>query len=159
MRHLELKHLMSEGRMLSILLGGALLQDMVDPVLLITSVPSSLLTRVAVMTGHPVMLAGLFALCALLLAPYLAASLVRSFAPHRRMAAKLACLSLCIATVLWAFMGTISAGLGTGTVSNIFIRNAIMSLGFAAALAITLNNQLIRRCREQDSRHGEGAAA
>ena len=159
MRHLELKHLMSESRMLSILLGGALLQDMIDPVLLITSVPTSLLTRVAVLTGHPTTVACLFAVSAVLLAPFLAASLMRDMAPLRRLAAKLACLSLCIATVLWAYMGTISAGAGTGTVSNIFLRNAIMSLGFAAALAVSLNNQLMRKYQERESRQGGGAHA
>lgn len=159
MRHLELKHLMSESRMLSILLGGALLQDMVDPVLLIASVPTSLLTRVAGMTGHPVLLACLFAVCALLLLPFLAVSLLRGLERYRRIAAKLACLSLGIATVLWAYLGTLSAGMGTGTLSNIFLRNAVMSLGFSAALAVSLNNQLIRRCHERDSRQGEGAHA
>lgn len=145
---LEITHLKSENRMLSILVALMLIQDSLDPVQLVAWVQSSVVARVAELTGHPKIVAVVFAACALSVTPFLAASLVRRWNVAWRVpTARLACLGLSVAGLQWLLLAYLSSGLGTGTVSQIFGRYAIMSIAFAGALAISINNHQVRQCK------------
>lgn len=144
----ELQHAIVQARLLSILLAGALVFDLVDPALLILAVDGSMLHRVAMLTQHASAIGISFACLALGLVPYLVLQLLWPGSRWRRAVTKASCLVLVLGGLQWIFLAWTARHVDYEVVGGIFLRTGIGAMLFAAALALSLNSEQARQLLE-----------
>lgn len=145
----ELQHMTLMLRLMTALLAGAMLADLIDPALLLMHTPESLVFRAATATKMgPQALALLFLALAVLLAPFFALQL-GMLAARRRGITQLACLSLALTGVVWAFLAWRAVPLDLGAAPVVFARHGAAALLFALVLAWSLNAEQVRTLLER----------
>lgn len=146
----ELQHAQVQLRLVASLLACTLFFEMVDPAMMILQVPTSVLSRVAVMTHQPELLAGLFLACAVAVLPYAVMQLLCPDHPRRRDLTKLACAALAGAGLLWICMAYTARLTDFPYVVGVFLRTGVGAFLFALTLALSLNCELARTLLERE---------
>lgn len=149
--HRELLHFRAECRFISALLALSMVFNMLEPAILIFSAPETVLSQVASSTRRPEWLALFFIQAAIALIPYVWVQAFHPRASARRWATKLACFSLCCASALWALLAFTSRGFDFAVITGLFLRNSAGAVTFALALAISLNNELLRNTAKNEA--------
>lgn len=144
----ELQHALVQSRLLSILLAGALVFDLVDPALLILVVDGSMVHRVAMMTQHAAAIGISFACLAIGLLPYLVVQLLWPRSRWRRGVTKASCAVLVLGGLQWIFLAWTARHVDYEVVGGIFLRTGVGAILFAVALALSLNSELARQLLE-----------
>jgi hypothetical protein len=146
----DLLHAQLQVRVMSFLLAGSLLFELLDPLLLLLQPNSTMLYRVAMSTqlrAHGVAL--LFGGLAAALAPFLVLQ-IGWLARRRRGVVKFTCLVLAAAALLWFFLAWRCTHLDLdGAVSVIFARSGLGALFFSLALSFSLNAERVRSLLEE----------
>jgi hypothetical protein len=134
-----------EHRFFITLLSFSLLLDMINPAILIMVTPQSLLYKTAVVTGFPPgIVAGVFTVCAMLTLPNTVMTILwRNRFEHRNVT-KLAVAGFALCGIMWAVMAVAARTLDVEWQVQQYLQNAVISIAFAAALALMLNNQMKR---------------
>jgi len=141
----ELQHNQVQLRMLQILLSLSMMFDMFDPATFILTEPSSIIHRVSALAYSPELLAYIFVMLGVLLAPY---ALMQIFCPchaRRRGITQLACLALAVASLQWMYMAYLSRDLDIESITGVWIRTGLGALGYSLVLALTLNAERARQ--------------
>lgn len=144
----NLKHANHEARLLLVALGSSLMFDMLDPMLLILGTGASIVSKAAIITGFPIVIAGAFGAAAALLIPLLIFQIFCPAHEERDFVIRLALIGLALGGVVWMFLAYTVRVLDYTTVTSIFARNGIWNIFLAGILAYRLNYQQQRRQEE-----------
>lgn len=150
----ELQHAAVQLRLMTAVLMGSMLCELLDPALLLVTAPGSLVHRAAAATTlGPLGMAGLLAACAALLLPLLVLQLWPCASrARRRDATRLACLALAASAVLWTFLAWRAlTALDLQGAPLLFARHGFGALLVAGALAWSLNAEQLRVLLERSS--------
>lgn len=143
----ELLHVRVQLRLVAVLLAATIAFELADPALLLLSGDGrSIIERTAAVAALGTLGAGLvFVALAGLLLPFVATQ-CGLWPSARRSAAKLACVALSIAALLWFFLAWRAMPLNLGAAASLlFIRNGAGAITFALAIALSLNAELLRK--------------
>lgn len=140
----ELQHQEVQLRIVAVLLSGMMLFNFLDPAIFILNVPSSIIARVAMMTGEGSCVAWGFIGLSLMIVPYVVMNLFFPRHGCRRDCTKVACLGLAGAGLLWFLLAWASKSTDFPYVVGVYVRSGAGALAFAMTLALSLNNELAR---------------
>lgn len=137
-----------EVRLLSLVLTGSFLNDLVEPIFYIATVHDSMIYRVACLTHTPWAVVAIFAAAALVALPHFVALLCMPRFLACRAPRKMACAAACAASLLWAYLGTLALPLDAGALPFLYWRACLGALVIAAVYGFSLNSQQLRILNE-----------
>ena len=139
----QVEHLDNQHRLLILLIALAVFVDMTHPAMLILTVQTQTWSGVvAGLTTFPTLIGWAFAAAALSMVPlmfYLAADCCT------RHTFKIACFGACVGSFASIGMSYVSRNLDIGWFSFLYFANGTLCLLFAAALAVFLNDQQVKK--------------
>lgn len=136
-------------RLLSVLLALDIAKNFISPALWILGENSSVVSTTARLASHPEVLALLWLLAALMVAPYVLVQLVAPECRAKRMATQLASRGVCLGGVLWVYLAYLSRNLDYDIATGLFILNGLGSVGLGAVLAYGLNSDQMYAEKEE----------
>lgn len=133
-----------EVRLLAAYVTLEFLKSLIGPIVYILQLSPSLISQVALRSGHPDVIAGMFIAAGVLATPH-ALSLV--FLPRTlevRWPRKFATLAACLVTLAWAYLAVLTFPLDVSPMFWLYVREAASNVALAFIYAVSLNAQLLR---------------
>lgn len=145
----DLQHAHVQLRFVAALLAGSMMFTLLDPAVLLLADPAGVYHRAAHATSFgPYGLAAFFLFAAAMLIPFMAVQL-GAWKSGQRFVTKATCWVLTAASLVWFFLLWRSLQLDLGSVAQlVFARSGMGAMGFALALGISLNAELLRTALE-----------
>ena len=136
----NIARLQTAVRCLSILVAFELMMDFVSPALWVLTEYASVISTVSRLASSSTALAAAWLLSAALVVPFVLMQIVWPDCRHRTSIIKTATYGLILGTLIWVFMAFLSRNLDYRFVFWIFLLNGLGSLGMAALMANSINN-------------------
>lgn len=133
-----------EVRLLAMYVTVEFLNSLVGPLTLISQLTPSLIYQVAVRSGNPNLIAGMFAAGLILATPHAIALICFPRSLALRWPRKLATLAASLVALTWAYLAVLTFPIDVGSLFWLYAREVASSMGLAFLYAISLNAQLLR---------------
>jgi hypothetical protein len=135
----------SEVRWGSAVLTMFFIAHLIEPTLYAASVDSSIMFKVAQLTGWPNVVMGVFVVAAALMVPHLFALFFMPDKLANKVPRKLAIAGACMASFTWMYLANMARPLDVGPLSLIYLYRSIFDAAIALAYATSVNNQSVRK--------------
>ena len=133
----QIENLTRMNRLLAIVLGLDMVQNMVSPAVWILGASSSIVSKVARLAAYPDAVAWAWLAMSALMLPYLITQIGgRSCV----LCTRLACMGLCGGGVLWMFLAWLGRDLDYAALIYLFGFNCLISIAMGAVLALSIND-------------------
>ncbi|NDZ11477.1 hypothetical protein C7T35_01470 [Variovorax sp. WS11] len=138
-----------EVRMLTLMLTGFFMGNLLQGTIYILAIETSTLHRVAAMTHASWLVAVLFASAALATLPHVVSLLFLPRLLAHRLPRKMACFAAMGTAVLWFYLSALARPLDAGPLTLLYICSGLGALVIAGIFGMSLNAQQLRNLAEK----------